>query len=126
MFLKTHKTGGTTIQNIIMRHVKRNNLYVGLPRGNDFRFKYGIGLKFERRFVSNAQHEINVLCHHMRFDRQQVSSLMPENTKYLTIVRDPAELFASFFDYFHFNCPSFRNLPQNTDGLLRWLSGTKK
>ena len=125
VFLKTHKTGGTTIQNIILRHAKRNDLMVGLPRENDILFQYAQGLKFKKSFVLPSQYQINILCHHMRFDREEVSSLMPLNTKYMTILREPSNVFASFFDYFHFNCRSFSMLPQNTFGLLLWLNKTE-
>ena len=126
MFLKTHKTGSTTVQNILVRHAEKNNLFVGLPKGNDFRFQYSHGRKFEKQFVVPSKHEINILCHHMRFDREQVGSVMPEDTKYFTILREPAELFASYFDYFHYSCGSFAKLPQTTFGLQLWLNHTEK
>ena len=126
MFLKTHKTGGTTIQNIILRHAKKRGLFVGLPLGKDFRFRYDQGYRFHKQFMRSAPKGINILCHHMRFDKEQVASVMPKNTKYFTILREPGDLFASFFDYFHLNCKSFAKVPQTTVGLQMWLDDAER
>lgn len=42
----------------------------------------------------------NIICNHMRFNMPEVAKLLPADTSYITILRDPAELFESSFHYF--------------------------
>lgn len=43
----------------------------------------------------------NIICNHMRFNATEVAKVLPTDTTYITILRDPAELFESSFHYFH-------------------------
>ena len=125
VFLKTHKTGGSTVQNILLRYGQHHNLIVGLPQ-KGFRFAYSEGSKFHRKLLYPSKKSVNMLCHHMRFDKQQIASLMPSNTMYITILREPGSLFVSYFDYFHDSCSPFISVPQTTDGLKHFLNNSQK
>ena len=67
VFVKTHKTGGTTITNMILRHAERNNLLVGLPIQDHWELA-GYPAKFDSRLIDPLNEKYDVLCHHFRFD----------------------------------------------------------
>jgi len=58
----------------------------------------------------------------MRFDYKELKSIMPADSVYITIVREPLELFISTFVYMYDLVPSFRVLPQHgKDSVELWL-----
>ncbi|KAG8455616.1 hypothetical protein GDO86_001715 [Hymenochirus boettgeri] len=99
MFLKTHKTGSSTVLNILFRYGQKNNLRFGFPHGrNDFDYPD----YFQRWQVEGYQPGVcfNVICNHMRYKHSEVRSLVPQNAVFVTVLRDPALLFESSFQYF--------------------------
>ncbi|KAM9446460.1 galactosylceramide sulfotransferase [Clarias gariepinus] len=105
MFMKTHKTASSTILNILFRFGEKHRLKFAFPSSrNDFFYPspfyrsqvkdYGPGMCF------------NIMCNHMRFNEAEVAKVLPVDTTYITILRDPAELFESSFHYFSRLIPS--------------------
>ena len=101
MFLKTHKTGGSTIVNILFRYGDSRNLTFALgplPRGGNHlgwpqRFRLSSTLPFYR--------PLNILCSHTVFNKKPMNWLFPrEISKYVTIIRNPVDNFESLFNYF--------------------------
>ena len=101
MFLKTHKTGGSTIVNILFRYGDSRNLTFALGplvRGGDHlgwpqRFRLSSTLPFYR--------PLNILCSHTVFNKKPMNWLFPrEISKYVTIIRNPVDTFESFFNYY--------------------------
>lgn len=109
-FLKTHKTAGTTVQNILFRFAERHNLTVALPHPScEHQFCYP--RNFSTHFVHPATRPPHVLASHLRFDRAELERLMPPGTVYITILREPAAMFESLFSYYNQYCPAFRRVP---------------
>ncbi|XP_022363464.1 galactose-3-O-sulfotransferase 3 [Enhydra lutris kenyoni] len=109
-FLKTHKTAGTTVQNILFRFAERHNLTVALPHPScEHQFCYP--RNFSVHFVHPATRPPHVLASHLRFDRAELERLMPPGTVYVTILREPAAMFESLFSYYNQYCPAFRRVP---------------
>lgn len=101
MFLKTHKTGGTTITNIINRHGDRHNLQFVLPKNKYNRL--GWPWFFQTDHVMHHHGTTpNILCNHARYNRAEMDKLMPNDTLYITILRDPVRQFESTFSYMTF------------------------
>ncbi|KAL4636111.1 galactosylceramide sulfotransferase-like [Arapaima gigas] len=99
MFLKTHKTGSSTILNILFRFGEKHRLKFAFPDSrNDFFYP----LPFQRLHVKDYRPGMcfNIMCNHMRFSKDEVGKVLPADTTYVTILRDPAELFESSFHYF--------------------------
>lgn len=120
MFLKTHKTASTAVQNILLRYADKNKLTVGLSQTYDIRFHYG--KKFQEGYVAKSKTPINILCHHMVFNEPEVRKVMPANSIYVTILREPTALFESMFDYFHYDSTPFSRVKR--DQLEFWLDHT--
>ena len=97
MFLKTHKTGGSTIVNILFRYGDSRNLTFALGAGHiawPQRFRISQVLRFYR--------QPNILCSHTVFNKKPLNWLFPrEISKYVTIIRNPVDTFESLFNYYH-------------------------
>lgn len=100
MFMKTHKTASSTLLNILFRFGEKHQLKFAFPSSrNDFFYPSS----FHRFQVKDYKPGMcfNIMCNHMRFNVTEVEKVMPTDTTYITILRDPAELFESSFHYFH-------------------------
>ncbi|KAI8506735.1 Galactose-3-O-sulfotransferase [Branchiostoma belcheri] len=102
VFLKTHKTASSTVQNIIMRFGSARNLTFVLPAEDN---NIGWPGLFKRYYVLQERSRrknitYNILCHHTRFNYSNIRELMPDDTMYITIVRNPADMYESIFYYF--------------------------
>lgn len=97
-FLKVHKAASSTMQNIFFRFgLKRNLTFVFTEHPNYFsrNAKSHIPL-VEPRYRKSY----DILCNHGTFDYTIYSSLLPNDTVYLAIVRDPVEIFISGVNYY--------------------------
>nr|XP_039271108.1 galactosylceramide sulfotransferase-like [Styela clava] len=126
MFLKTHKTGSSTLQNILVRYAEKNNCFVGLPRG-DILFGYMTGTSFQKSMMMPVPISkiVSMLLHHMVFNYTEVSSILPFDAVYITILRDPATQFESVFKYFKQDVEPF-NRAEGKDGLKDFVSDPKQ
>ena len=102
IFLKTHKTGSSTIINIMQRFAHRNNLTVALPAQNHF---LGWPNTFQESYVFEHTKDktYNIICNHARFHRERMLKVMQSNeTKIVTVIRDPLYQFESTAVYLNF------------------------
>lgn len=76
LFLKTHKTGSSTLQNILARYAYNHERFVGLPSSGNL-FHYMSGTPFSKKFIKPVppNRKLNALIHHMRFNYPQVMRL---------------------------------------------------
>ncbi|KAI8517320.1 hypothetical protein Bbelb_059010 [Branchiostoma belcheri] len=100
-FMKIHKCGSSTTQNIFLRFGHVHRLLVALPKGED---KPQIG-RFGK--ITEDDYEApprgtrwNVFAHHAVYNRSGILRLMPEDTKFVAILREPVDRFLSAFIYF--------------------------
>lgn len=99
MFMKTHKTASSTLLNILFRFGEKHKLKFAFPDGrNDFFYPSPFLCSQVKDYHPGEC--FNIVCNHMRFDAQEVSKLLPADAVYITILRDPADLFESSFHYY--------------------------
>ncbi|KAL0970127.1 hypothetical protein UPYG_G00237520 [Umbra pygmaea] len=113
VFLKTHKTASTTMQNLLFRFAERNNLTVALPVqacGHQFCYPRS----FSTHLVHPHTVPPNMITNHMRFNRAEMQRLMPNDTIYVTILREPGSMFESLFSYYNQYCQSFKRVPNGS------------
>ncbi|KAJ8005937.1 hypothetical protein DPEC_G00123070 [Dallia pectoralis] len=110
MFMKTHKTASSTLLNILFRFGEKHQLKFAFPDGrNDFFYPS----PFLRTQVKDYRPGMcfNIICNHMRFNAPELAKVLPADTAYITILRDPAELFESSFHYFGRLAPMTWKIP---------------
>ncbi|KAK2819149.1 hypothetical protein Q5P01_024710 [Channa striata] len=104
MFMKTHKTASSTILNILFRYGERHNLKFAFPDGsNDFFYPSPFLCSHVKDYRPGDC--FNIVCNHMRFNHKEVAKLLPPDAVYITILRNPADLFESSFHYYHRTIP---------------------
>ena len=107
-FLKTHKCASSTIQNILLRFVIKHKLNVVLPRRRNYLGKFfGRDYHFDRKMMENTswEHaglEYDIFLCHTRWNHTSVSQVLNDHGDvfYFSILREPVELFRSYWDYF--------------------------
>lgn len=97
MFLKTHKTGSSTITNILNRFGNKRNLSFALPTNR-------ISFAWPNRFRTNTMIPLysnpHILCNHARYSKPSLHHIFPkESSKYITILRDPVQQYESIYVY---------------------------
>lgn len=109
VFLKTHKTASSTILNILYRFGDSHNLTFALPLNMQSQLFYPafFATHFVEGIRTRSVKEFHILCNHMRFNSQEVRKLMPEDTFYFSILRDPTAMMESLFVYYK-AIPAFR------------------
>ncbi|XP_030073037.1 galactose-3-O-sulfotransferase 2 [Microcaecilia unicolor] len=111
MFLKTHKTGSSVILNILFRFAENNNLTVALPAGKTFHLGHPGPFKAQQvEGFSTMAHKYNIMCNHLRFNFSEVAKVMPNNTFYFSVLRNPTTLLESSFAYHKGSIPAFQKL----------------
>ncbi|KAM4536939.1 galactose-3-O-sulfotransferase 4 isoform 1-T1 [Odontesthes bonariensis] len=108
MFLKTHKTASSTVLNMLYRFAEEHNLRLALPLG----YQLGYPLLFNAHRVKGYRGpraiEFHIMGNHMRFNKPEVEKVMPADTFYFSIIRDPVALAESSFAYYKEVAPAFR------------------
>ena len=118
-YLKTHKTGSSTLQNILYKLGEKYNYSFIIPenKSNQFghaRKRWNIKMvdQYRKLVDSNGKphNRPKILLNHMRFDPSVLKYFPKENNESLrlTIIRDPATSFSSVFSYFYKVSQAFR------------------
>ncbi|XP_055346219.1 galactosylceramide sulfotransferase-like [Paramacrobiotus metropolitanus] len=103
MFVKTHKCASSSVQNVLLRYGNANNLTFVIP---PFSNNLGDFTKFEL-FVPNLalpppprySPHYDIFAHHARYNRKVIPGMMPKDTVYISILRDPVEQYRSIWNY---------------------------
>ncbi|XP_033637838.1 galactose-3-O-sulfotransferase 2-like [Asterias rubens] len=113
VFIKTHKTGSTTLSHIINRFGYTRKLSFALNKRQTNGHLGYINLSTttpEEIFlppigVSNLSRTFmyNLMTGHARYDRAKMDAFMTSPTHYVTILRDPGHQFESAFSHFQFD-----------------------
>ena len=103
IFAKTHKTGSTTLQNLMFRYGTKNNLTFVLPNSkwwffNHYRsFKASDAEDFNNANTNSTSKDIFAI--HSVWNYNEIRKIIP-NAPAVTILRDPIDVFESAYSYF--------------------------
>jgi hypothetical protein len=96
VFLKTHKTGSSTIQNILLRYADMNDLVVFLPEsGNHVLSRQPVS----ETLLPCEGSKADIICLHTDYKPEQLSAAIKENPTFLSILREPDSLFHSIYRF---------------------------
>ncbi|XP_038072874.1 galactosylceramide sulfotransferase-like [Patiria miniata] len=111
VFFKMHKCSSSTIQNILFRYGEAHVLDFVLPPAGNY---LGHSAFNKRYMIKFPVEEYNILCHHTVFNAKGMAEVMPVNSVYATILRDPVPMFESLFTYnnmaWQYHLPNNRGL----------------
>ena len=105
VFAKTHKTGGSTLQNILFRHCLRNNLSIAFPATKSWMFRYNQSFSANevKGYHINEKNEkfttFDVFLFHSVWNYSEVRKAVPHGPV-VTLIRDPVDMFESGYMYF--------------------------
>uniref|UniRef100_A0A8C6U4X9 Galactose-3-O-sulfotransferase 2 n=1 Tax=Neogobius melanostomus TaxID=47308 RepID=A0A8C6U4X9_9GOBI len=108
VFLKTHKTASSTILNILYRFGESRNLTFALPlnKNSQLFYPFYFAPHFVEGVTSHRISEFHIMCNHMRFRKSEVAKVMPRDTFYFSILRNPVSMMESIFIYYK-SIPAF-------------------
>ncbi|XP_042893533.1 uncharacterized protein LOC122267551 [Penaeus japonicus] len=101
MFLKTHKCGSSTVQNVFMRYGISQNLSFGIPlqdRGFNNKEKFMASMIPEELLPPDGKVEIFAV--HSRLNVGEHRLVLHNDTSWITIVREPASVFESLYNFY--------------------------
>ncbi|XP_069157380.1 galactosylceramide sulfotransferase isoform X3 [Procambarus clarkii] len=106
VFLKTHKCGSSTIQNVLMRYADAHNLSVALPYSSVYLDAVAEGHSLRVKELRDSPFappsgRYHFLVHHTRLHVRAIQQLTYEDSVWVTIVREPSAVFESMFHYYH-------------------------
>ena len=91
-----HKTGSSTVTNILFRYGDKRILTFVLGHHH-----LGWPSRFLASRTLSLSRQPNILCSHTRFKKKPMNWLFPpESSKYVTILRNPVHHFESTFNYY--------------------------
>ncbi|XP_063296995.1 galactose-3-O-sulfotransferase 2-like [Pelobates fuscus] len=120
-FLKTHKTASSTVMNMLFRFGDTRNLTFAFPKNGHFSYPSYFNSKFVDGFSKESKQEFHIMCHHMRFQLSEVENVMPNDTFYFTILRNPVTQMESSFSY-----NKNQEVFQKSESLEDFLNNTSK
>ena len=101
-FLKTHKTGGTSVQNIVLRRGWIRGWNILLPPENTY---LGHPESFKVEMVASDLRKVfgrfDAFAFQARLSVPEFKRVMNEDVVWFTILREPTQLFISLFEYFN-------------------------
>lgn len=110
-----HKAGSTTVSNLLARYALNHDLHIALPdlkpMGSGF---HCFGAFHPDHVMSLADNQrYGVLFNHMIYNRTALDAVMPADSFYLAIMREPVERFVSSAYYYQMLKPPLRNNTNN-------------
>lgn len=98
IFIKTHKTGSSTIATTVVRYADEKHLKLATPKYTHIfhqvkPFNHHMVLSF------GDMGKFDMLASHARYDRKQMDMVVPK-AKYITILRDPVRQLESAYSYY--------------------------
>lgn len=124
-FLKTHKAGSSTAQNIFLRYGESRNLTFLLARHRKGQYDNVIALQTSLNENNTLDPPPNktfdIVCCHVLYNRKAFQKYMPNDTAYIGILREPFEQFLSTLNYFG-SYRIFKNKTKSGYKVLEYLN----
>ena len=133
VFIKTHKSGSTTLTSLFQKFAFINNLYMMVStyyHNNHLGWPY----KFEAEnniVMPAAGKKFNALVNHVVYNRTALKELMHPDTAYVTVLREATSHLLSAYHYFGVDLrlggggpesfTEFLTHPQRLDSIPDWL-----
>ena len=98
VFVKTHKCATSTTFFLLHWVCKRRNLSFVLPRPHHYTLCYPY--PFKTNCFRPPKKPFNIMCHHVVFNEDVISRIMPSDSVYVTNIREPFDRMKSAFNFY--------------------------
>ena len=98
VYVKTHKCGTSSVFLFILWFGLRRNLSFVLPRLPQYTLCYPY--PFDTRCFLPSKKPFNIMGHHVVFNDDAISRVMPRDAVYITSIRHPFDRMKSAFNYY--------------------------
>ncbi|XP_035676898.1 galactose-3-O-sulfotransferase 3-like [Branchiostoma floridae] len=99
-FVKNHKVGGDTVKNILNRYGYTRKLNFLLPHPFVASMTYPYSLYPEFYLPVPPNQTFDMLVYHTVYNRTRFRQVLPKDTVYLTIIREPLSHLKSIWNYY--------------------------
>ena len=120
-YLKVHKCASTTMQSLFYRYAIKHNLNI-IYREAHHSYPDPDILSYFRHDPNVT--EYHILASHTTFEESQIRQILPADTKYVTILRQPLSLLKSVFEFYDL-CHKLQLVPCSTS-IEKFLSDPLK
>ena len=103
IFIKNHKCGSDTVTNVFHRFGLDRDLSFMLAGPGRMTLNWPYMIMPGTYRESKARGGFNILCEHAVYSEHIMSKLMPPDSEYTTIVREPLSRLKSAFNFFRLN-----------------------
>ncbi|XP_041452705.1 galactosylceramide sulfotransferase-like isoform X2 [Lytechinus variegatus] len=101
VMVKTHKCSSSTMQNILFRWGENRNLSFALPKTGVY---LGSPSPFSKMYVMESNNgQYNIIANHMVYNQKATEELMPSDTVYIALLRNPDTQYESMYNYYRFD-----------------------
>ena len=121
-FIKTMKCATQTLVQMFRRFGYRRHLNFVLPRQN--RIYLGWPFILESQDFRASSKPFNALVDHSVYNETAFEKVMPNDTLYFTVIREPWSHFKSSFNYF--NVANISKVPDGPDRMTDYLNNIEK
>lgn len=122
VFIKTMKCATQTLVQVFRRFGYKRRLNFVLPRKDNIYLGWPFIL--ERQDYRSSSKPYNALVEHSVYNETVFTKLMPKDTMYFSIIREPWSHFKSAFSYF--NVANISRVKESRDPMLEYLHNLEK
>ena len=125
LFLKTHKSGSTTLIAPFQKYAYLHSLSVMVPNIDFAMFNWPMEFSPNKDNIPAVQNQsFDMMVNHVIFNKSSIAPLMKPDTKYFTVMREPLAHLKSSFQYFGIDVN--HTLGTGKAGLEKFLSDPNK
>ncbi|XP_078678631.1 galactose-3-O-sulfotransferase 3-like isoform X2 [Branchiostoma floridae x Branchiostoma belcheri] len=124
-FAKNHKVGGDTVKRIFDRYGYVRKLNMVLPRSLVVSGMYPYKLDPKSFLPPPPNQTFDMLQYHTVYERERYREILPKDTVYLTIIREPLSHFKSTWNYYKLQ-KRFHIKDSGQDPILTFLADPGK
>jgi len=118
-FIKTHRSGSSTLASIIHRIGDARNMTFVLPAGDKHANALGWPAAFPGvealAFNGAPMHQFDIICNNAVFNAQRMKEYLKPSPMFFTVLRSPVAQVESSFEFFHPPCES------GWDARINWI-----
>ncbi|XP_019623059.1 PREDICTED: galactose-3-O-sulfotransferase 2-like [Branchiostoma belcheri] len=122
-FIKTHKTGSSSMMQIFQRFGYLRNLSLVLPKLGNINGLYPYSILDPSKYLPPENKEFDILTHHTIYDRARITKLLSDNATFVTIIREPMDRLKSAFNFYKLDKKLHIHGP---NALLKFLQNPEK